>query len=735
MTSGQSSGRSPAPSGGPPAGAAGAGGAMRLEELPGRIALLTLDCPGKKVNTLGRGVMAELEAVVSRLEGRGDLDGLLVASGKPGQFVAGADLNELAGVATADRRSVSAVVRAGHALFARLAALPFPTVALIDGACMGGGTELVLALDERLLSAAPHTSIALPEVKIGLIPAWGGTQRMPRLVGLHHAIEMITTGEALDPRKAVAIGLAFDAVPAERLLDEGRRVVARLREGDAWRRRRAERSGPVAVSADELAFSGAVAKGAVLAKTKGQYPAPLVALGAVLGGATRPLEEGLDAEHDAALEVMGSPVAANLIGLFFARQRLARDSGVDDPAVAPRPVAKVGVIGAGQMGAGIAAAVARSAIPAALVDVDAARVAAGVGRVRHVVESRIAIGRATSAQLADMLSFLAAGTSTALLADADVVVEAVTEDEGLKGTIFRGLSDVVRPEAILASNTSTISITRLAEHVAAPERFVGMHFFHPVDRMELVEVIRGARTDDATVATIVALARRVRKTPIVVRDCAGFLVNRLLFPYMNEALVLLSEGVEADAIDAAAERYGMPMGPIALQDLVGLDTSLFAGRVMAAAYPGRGDVPPVLEALVARGRLGKKTGAGFRRFTGKKGRPENDPALAEILAPLRSAPKSAHTPETITDRLFLPMLLEATRALEEGIVRDPVDADMGLILGIGFPAWRGGVLRACDTEGIANVAARVEALAACGGRFEPSALFTDTVRRGGRFRG
>jgi 3-hydroxyacyl-CoA dehydrogenase/enoyl-CoA hydratase/3-hydroxybutyryl-CoA epimerase/3-hydroxyacyl-CoA dehydrogenase/enoyl-CoA hydratase/3-hydroxybutyryl-CoA epimerase/enoyl-CoA isomerase len=316
-----------------------------------------------------------------------------------------------------------------------------------------------------------------------------------------------------------------------------------------------------------------------------------------------------------------------------------------------------------------------------------------------------------------------------------VVVEAVTEDEALKGKIFRGLSGVVRPEAILASNTSTISITRLAEHVAAPERFVGMHFFHPVDRMELVEVIRGARTDDATVATIVALARRVRKTPIVVRDCAGFLVNRLLFPYMNEALVLLSEGVEADAIDAAAERYGMPMGPIALQDLVGLDTSLFAGRVMAAAYPGRGEVPPVLEALVARGRLGKKTGAGFRRFGGKKGRPENDPALAEILAPLRTPPKSAHTPETITDRLFLPMLLEATRALEEGIVRDPVDADMGLILGIGYPAWRGGVLRACDTEGIARVAARVEALGSCGGRFEPSALFTDTVRRGGRFRG
>jgi 3-hydroxyacyl-CoA dehydrogenase/enoyl-CoA hydratase/3-hydroxybutyryl-CoA epimerase/enoyl-CoA isomerase len=713
----------------------GWGTVVRFEELPDGIGLVTLDAPGKKVNTLGRAVLGELTALAAALASRTDLAGVLVTSGKPGQFVAGADLNELGALAVASRADVETIVEVGHEMCRAWSALPFPTVALVDGACMGGGTELILSLDERILGRAPHTSVGLPEVKIGIFPAWGGTQRLPRLVGLNHAIEMITSGEPVAPAKAVAIGLAFDAVPPETLQDEGRRLLAILRDGDLWRRRRAERAQPVPVSTDELRFTGAVTEGAVKSRTKGHYPAPLVALRAVLEGCTLPLDEGLAAERRAAPDVMGSPVAANLIGLFFARQRLARDSGVSDTAVEPRAVRTVGVIGGGQMGAGIAAAHARSGIAAALVDVDAERVAAGVGRIRQVIESRIAIGRATPAQLADMLSRVSAGSSWSLLADADVVVEAVTEDEGLKAKIFRELSALVRPDTILASNTSTISITRLASHVAAPERFVGMHFFHPVDRMELVEVIRGDRTDDVTVATIVALARRIRKTPIVVRDCAGFLVNRLLFPYMNEALTLLLEGVDPDELDAAATAFGMPMGPIALQDLVGLDTSLYAGRVMAAAYPDRADVPPVLEALVAQGRLGKKTGAGFRRFTGKKGRPEADPALADIVAPLRIAKRGSHSREEITDRLFLPMLLEAVRALEEGIVRDPVDADMGLILGIGFPPFRGGILRWCDTEGIDRVAARVAGLESCGGRFQPSELFLDTARRRGTFRG
>lgn len=708
--------------------------AIGFEERPDGVGVITFDLPGKKVNTLSTAVLAELAAVLEPLASRADLRGLLVRSGKPGQFIAGADLNELAAMATAAPARVEEILRLGQDLFGRFERLPFPTVGLVDGACMGGGTELVLALDERLLSTAQHTGLALPEVKVGIIPAWGGTQRLPRLVGFHHATTMITSGDTVGAAAAVAMGLAFDAVPPERLVDEGVRLLGILREDDAWRRRRTERERPLAVSPDELAFTSAVTRGAVLAKTKGQYPAPPAALDAIFAGCTRPLEEGLAIERERALDLVGSPIAASLIGLFFARTRLARDTGVADAAVTTREVRVVGVVGAGQMGAGIAAAHARSGIPTTLVDRGPDEVAAGLRRAIQVVESRIAIGRATPAQLAEMLSRLNAGTSFELLAGCDVAVEAVTEDEPLKADIHRRLADRLGPEAIIATNTSTISITRMAAQVPVPERFVGMHFFYPVDRMELVEVIRGERTDDATVATTVALARRIRKTPIVVRDCAGFLVNRLLFPYMNEALVLLVEGATPDAIDAAAERFGIPMGPIALQDFVGLDTSGFAGRVLAAAYPGRAEAPPVLAAVVERGRLGQKSGAGFRRFIGRKGRPENDPELDAILAPLRAAaPRPAGGPADLVDRLFLPMLLEATRALEEGIVRNPADVDMGLVLGIGFPPWRGGILRWCDSEGIDRVRARIERLRHCGPRFEPCGLFEEMARSGRRF--
>jgi len=709
--------------------------AFTLATRPDGVAVLSFDLPGKKVNTLSSAVMAELGETIASLAERDDLQGLLVGSGKPGQFIAGADLNELAGLATAPRSVVEATLQFGHDLFRQFERLPFPTVALIDGACMGGGTELVLALDERLLSSAAHTALALPEVKVGIIPAWGGTQRLPRLVGIHHAITMITSGEPVDAMTAVGMGLAFDAVPSQRLVDEGVRLLGILRDGDLWRRRRAERAQPMVMSSDELAFTSAVAAGAVLAKTKGHYPAPTAALDAIMSGCLRPLDEGLVIERANALELVGSPIASSLIGLFFARTRLARDTGVEDPTVVPRGVRAVGVVGAGQMGAGIAAAHARAGIATTLVDRGPDEVAEGVRRAMHVVESRIAIGRATAGQLAEMLARLNAGHSLDLLAGCDVAVEAVTEHEPLKAEIHRGLAERLGPEAIIATNTSTISITRMAQQVPGPERFVGMHFFYPVDRMELVEVIRGEATDDTTVATTVALARRIRKTPIVVRDCAGFLVNRLLFPYMNEALVLLVEGATPDQLDHAATRFGMPMGPIALQDFVGLDTSAFAGRVLAAAYPGRAESPPVLAALLEQGRLGQKSGAGFRRFTGRKGRPENDPELDTILAPLRGA-HSTPAPtssEELIDRLFLPMLLEAARVLEEEIVRDPADVDMGLVLGIGFPPWRGGILRWCDREGIGRIRERVERLRHHGPRFAPCALFEDMARAGRRF--
>ncbi|CAN5618604.1 fatty acid oxidation complex subunit alpha FadB [soil metagenome] len=702
--------------------------AFQLEDRDDGIAVLTFDLPGKSVNTLGQDVLKELGGLVEKLSERSDLRGLLLRSAKPKQFVAGANLRELGMLAfIASKEQIAEALELGHGIFRKISQLPFPTVALIDGNCMGGGTELALSMDDRIVSEAPHTKIALPEVQLGLIPAWGGTQRLPRLIGLN-AIEVICTGENLNAEKAASLGLAFDAVPAESLLDEGIRRIEMLHQEDEWKERRKRAEQPLGLSTDARTFAFATAEGFIKGKTKGQYPAPLLALKSIKEGTDLPLEQGLEVEKRVALELFGSPIASNLISLFFVKQRLGKDPGVDDEKIQPAEIRRVGVLGAGLMGAGIATAHARSGIPTVMVDVADDRLADGMRRAREMIDSRIKIGRATPEDMADMLSFLGTSTSQGVFADRDLVVEAVTEDEAVKTEMYRKLAEVLPKDAILATNTSTISISRMATAAPDPKRFVGMHFFYPVDRMELVEVIRGNQTSDETVAATVALAKRIRKTPIVVKDCPGFLVNRVLFPYMNEALLMLLEGAEMDEIDEAATRFGMPMGPIALQDLVGLDTAALAGGVLAKAFPDRAVSIPLVEEMVKAGRLGQKSGAGCRKYTGKKCKPEPDAEFAPMLAEHRTGDRSPDR-EEITDRLFLPMLLEATRVVEEGIVREPADADMGLILGTGFPPFRGGILRWADTEGAENLLKRLEKYQSLGKRFEPTEILKRHVRK------
>lgn len=706
--------------------------AFQFEELPGPIGVVTFNTPGQKVNTFSRPVLDELNRVVEQLETRTDLRGLLLRSGKPGQFIAGADLNELAALIDATPEQGTEALLAGHRVFDRISDLPFPTVALIDGPCLGGGTELVLSLDERLAADTPKTKIGLPEVTIGLIPAWGGTQRMPRCVGLQAGLELVLTGEPVAPRKAAALGLVFDAVPVERLLDEGCRLIEILRRDDAWKTLRDQRRQPLGLSEDQARFAFACAEGQLMAKAKGQPSSAFVALKAIREGTSLPLAEGLRREREIALEVIGSAISANLIGVFFMNNALAQDRGVASGDVRARQVQRAGVLGSGLMGAGIASTHARNGIPCTMVDVNEECLAAGLTRARQVVESRIQIGRATPDDLVQMLSRLNTSTSTRMFAECDVVVEAITENETLKTQAYGELSGILREDAILASNTSTISITRMAQAYARPERFVGMHFFFPVDRMQLVEVIRGDRTSDETVVTIVELARRLRKVPIVCKDCPGFLVNRILFPYMHEALLLLLEGATMDQIDKVATRFGFPMGPIALHDLVGLDTAYYAGQVMVAAFSDRAIQPALLGDMVKEGRKGKKSGAGFRKFTGRKATPAPDPTLLPILERHRIDTRPV-TDDEIQERLILAMLLEATRILEEEIVRAPMHVDMGLILGIGFPAWRGGLLRWCDQEGVGPILARLEKYAPLGKRFEPTDLLRFMAQTGRKF--
>ena len=700
-------------------------GFFRLEELSstaGPIGLLTFDVPDKKVNTLSQAVLAELASQVEQLEKRTDLKGLLFRSGKPGQFIAGADLNELAALIDASREQCQQAIVTGHALFSRVSQLPFPVVALVDGNSMGGGTELILSMDYRIASTNPATKIALPETKIGLIPGWGGTQRMTRLVGVQHAIEIICGGEAVSATKAVQIGLCFDAVPADKLIEVGTALIERVQSTGEWKTDRQRHSQPLGLSENELMFAFACAEGAIKGKTKGQYPAPLAALKAIKLGINRPLDEGLKIEQEVALEVTGTPISSNLISVFFMNNALGRDPGFLPATAKARDVKSVGVLGSGLMGAGIATAHARRGVPAVMVDVSQNQLADGLKRACQVIEGRIKIGRATPQDMQEMLTRLSTSTSRAVFSDADVVVEAITENETLKKQAYGELKSLLRDDAILCSNTSTISITRMAEAAPHPERFVGMHFFYPVDRMELVEVIRGAKTADDTVATIVALAKRIGKTPIVMQDCPGFLVNRVLLPYMNEAVLLLQEGASMDDIDKAATKFGMPMGPITLSDLVGLDTAYYAGQVVSTAYADRAKPTPILGELVQAGRLGNKSGSGFRKLN-KKGKPEADPDFAPFLEKHRTDHRQ-FTLDELTDRLFLPMLLEATRVLEEGIVAEPHHVDMGLILGIGFPPFRGGILHWCDTEGASAIADRLGKYASLGKRFEATESIT-----------
>jgi 3-hydroxyacyl-CoA dehydrogenase/enoyl-CoA hydratase/3-hydroxybutyryl-CoA epimerase/enoyl-CoA isomerase len=703
--------------------------ALQLD-VANNVAVLTFDTPNSRANTLGQAIQSEFEQALKQLQSQPKLDGLILRSGKPGMFIAGADIKEL-GATPSSPEQTRVVVQRGLAIIAGFEALPFSTVAVIDGSCMGGGLEFALGFDFRLAGSHPKCELGLPEVKLGLFPGWGGTQRLPRVIGPALAVEMICSGEPVNAKRARDIGLAWDAVPSERLMDEANRLLAWARQAEAWRPQRIKKQQPVGLSEDQHSFMFAVARGQVMMKTKGQMPAPLAALSAIEKGCNLPLSEGLKVETAAFVPLVGSPISKNLIALFFLQQRLAKDPGVADATVQPLPVERVGVLGAGIMGAGIAGAHLRRGLPVLLLDSVPGALEKGVGNIAKVMQSRIEIGRMTPADMMSAMGKLNTTMNLALLADRDVVIEAIVENEAAKTEMYRQLQPILPDRAILASNTSTISITRMAGAWKKPANFAGMHFFNPVDRMQLVEVIRGTHTSDVTVATLVALTRRIGKTPIVVRDCPGFLVNRILFPYINESLVLLEEGAEPRAIDKAAVAFGMPMGPITLNDLVGLDTSLYAGQVVNTAFADRAKTTRILDELVKAGRLGQKSGAGFYSYAkGAKG--TDDPAFAAILEKCRTGRRSINL-EEITDRLFLPMLVEASRCLMEGIVRDPGDVDMGLILGIGFPPFRGGILRWGDTLGLPKVLEKLKKYEALGKRFEPTEQMRQMAAQGKGF--
>ncbi|HEX4130766.1 MAG TPA: 3-hydroxyacyl-CoA dehydrogenase NAD-binding domain-containing protein [Pirellulales bacterium] len=699
------------------------------------IAVLTFDDPAKSANVLSRAVLEEFEARFGELEKRPGLAGLVIASAKPGIFIAGADLREFAAAKNVTHADVVEIATRGRSLFERLSKVPFVTTAAIDGMCVGGGAELAMWCDRRLMTTNPKAQYGFPEVKLGMFPGWGGTARTPRMVGLPNAVELVTGGESIDGRAAALMGLATDVVAPERLEHAAIELIRAEQRSGGWQRDRERWSQPIAMNETELMFLGATAAAMIQQVTKGHYPAPMAALELMLGAASATLAEACKQEAEAFADIFGTPINRALINVFFLGDRNKKDRGIADERIEPREINAVGMFGAGIMGSGIAAACVKRDVPVTINDASPAALAGGVKKTLEEVSYNKAIKGSDPQKLLKYVPLVNATTVDSEFAACDLVIEAVVENPAIKKKLYARIEPQLRPEAILASNTSAISIGTLSQGLKYPERFVGLHFFNPVRQMPLVEVIRGPLTSDMTVATAVAFAKRLGKSPIVVNDGPGFLVNRLLLPYMNEALNLLAEGVPLKMIEAAAKEFGMPMGPMTLYDVVGLDTAYYAGQVMHAAFPGRIVESPILDTMVKTGRLGQKSGAGFFKYTDKKGRGEPDPTLNGLLAPLVKPVAAKLSQEQVTERLFLPMVLEATRILQDRLVRDARDVDLGLIYGIGFPPFKGGLLFWADTIGAAKIVERLKPYESLGERYRPTPMLLDLAKTGGTFYG
>jgi 3-hydroxyacyl-CoA dehydrogenase/enoyl-CoA hydratase/carnithine racemase len=706
---------------------------------------LAFAVPDHRHNVITPQVIADLATAIDAIEGLSGsqhLRGVVLLSGRPGSFFAGADVARLEKLRLLPEAEIAAICDAGRGLFARLSAASWPSVAIIDGVCLGGGLELALACDLRIATAATHTSLGFPEVKLGLLPGWGGTVRLPRLIGPGPAVELIAAGEPISGAAAERAGLVDACVPAEQALETARRMIDAWRAGNriaARRRRQAER---IDVDPIERDFLEATSSAVILGRTGGHYPAPPRILETILAGAEVDAAAAGRIESEAFARLARTPVAAQLLRVFQIGERNRRDSGVATAAEAAAsatpedaPLGSAAVIGAGIMGAGIAAAHLRAGLPVTLCDVNTAVVEGAVPEILAEAAWDRATRATDPAAALALAGRLRTATSTAAAAAADLVIESVTERTDVKRQVLVDIERVVSPTTIIATNTSTNPIARLAEPLADPARFCGMHFFNPVRHMTLVEVVRGPATSDATVAAVVAHAKRLGKCPIVVRDSPGFLVNRVLNPYLHEAVELVREGVDWRRIDRVARGFGMPLGPLELYDLIGLDTAFYAGLVMNAAYGDRIEAAPVIPALVKAGRLGHKSGAGFFRYDVSRGKPRNlgpDDAGREIVARYAVAPRASDD-RTIADRLLLPMLLEALRALDEEIVRDGRDIDLAVIHALGFPPFRGGLLAWADTLGAAEILRRLEPLADLGPRMHPTPRLRAVAASGGRF--
>ncbi len=702
---------------------------FRFEVIDG-VATVTIDIPGEAVNTLGPGLLDEFATMVDRVAGDPEIRGLVITSGKR-DFIVGADIRWFGtlGEPGEAERAISEGQQAFQQLEDLHRKLGKRVVMAITGAALGGGLELALAGSHRVVANDPATKLGQPEVQLGLLPAAGGTQRLPRLIGLAGALDMILTGKPVDARKARKLGLVDEVAPPELVVEVARRIaggneVGGKRDGafESGRKLALEKN-PVGRS---VVFSQARKK--VLQETHGNYPAPLRALDAVRIGVEDGIEAGLAAEARFFGELVVSPESKALRSIFFSQRELQKETyGAE-----PRPVAKVAVLGGGLMGGGIAAvSTVTAGVAVRIKEIDPAGAGRGLAYVRRYIDSRLKRRRLTPFEAERAMLRVTATDRWDGFAGTDLVIEAVFEDIDVKQSILKEVEQVVGPNTVFASNTSSLPITEIAQASSRPESVLGMHYFSPVEKMPLLEVITTKQTADWAVSTAVEFGRRQGKTVIVVSDATGFYTSRVLGPYSNEAMYLLTEGASVESIDDAMVAWGFPVGPLLLADEVGIDVGAKISKIMVDAFGDRMRGPDTMAGLVADQRHGRKNGRGFYSY--EKGK--RDGVDETVYAAFGTPDRRAIAREEIQERLSLQFLNEAARCLEDGVLHSARDGDIGAVFGVGFPAFRGGPFLWIDQVGAEQV---VDSLRRYeerfGPRFTPASILVEAAANGSRFR-
>jgi 3-hydroxyacyl-CoA dehydrogenase/enoyl-CoA hydratase/3-hydroxybutyryl-CoA epimerase len=717
---------------------------LSLEQRSDGVAVVRFDLPGEAVNTLQASFAVEFTAMLERLARIEGLKAVVFISGKPDAFIAGADIRMLRDVERADEATQLSL--RGQVALAALAAFHVPVVAAIHGACLGGGLELALACSARVASADPKTKLGLPEVQLGLLPGLGGTQRLPRLVGVQAALDLLLTGKQLDGKRALRLGLIDELVPASILLDVALRLaLSRASAPRLQKRSRGRWFGKAQLTEFALAENPLgrklvfdQAKKRVLAKSHGNYPAPERILEIVKLGLAEGLERGLAAEAKAFGELVVGEQARALMHVFFASTEAKKDTGVEEAAGAePRAVHRIAVLGAGLMGAGVAyVSVAQAKVDVRLKDRDEPSLGKGLKYVRSILDERVKSRRLDVTARDLIMAQLTATTDYAGFDAVDLVIEAVFEDLNVKRQVLAECEQSAGKSTIFASNTSSLPIARIADGARRPEQVIGMHYFSPVHKMPLLEVVVTGATLPWVTATCVAFGKRQGKTVIVVNDGAGFYTSRILGPYLSEASYLLAEGVAIERIDEALVSWGFPVGPLTLLDEIGIDVGDKVGHVLAEAFGTRMAPPPGIDGLLKDHRLGKKNQRGFYAYA--EGEQAKGAKLVDrsVYAVLGVEPNRELPLLEIAQRCALRMINEALHCFGDGILRSARDGDIGAIFGLGFPPFLGGPFHYADSVGVAELVRRLESYRdQLGPRFAPAPVLVELAKSGGTFHG